>query len=132
MQDVIRGANPSLFSKQHAGKPGAPTSTSFDSVCGVCAAAVSILIHGGDSRRAAAAFVADELRRLEVHGPNRQPIEARQILHWRNEVGGRASTLTTDIYHSVVAKVDFASLDSADKRRNQVTEILAGVMTAGF
>jgi hypothetical protein len=132
LQDVLRGANPSLFSERPAGKRGAPTSTSFEGVRGVCTAAVSILTHGGDVRRAAAAFVAHELGRLGVLGADRKPIEAKKILHWHNEIGGRANARATNTHNSLLVKVDFASLDSAEKRRGFVTEILTGLVTAGF
>jgi hypothetical protein len=107
LRDLELGARPALFFQRAKKGPGRPGTESFNTVRGVAAALVSALMEAGQKRAEAAALVAKELRRLDIRmpsgkAPGGNEIAAKHILRWRDEIGARASKLTSDMSDSVL------------------------------
>jgi hypothetical protein len=134
IRDVLIGAKPSLFFDRPNG-PGRPTGRSFEAVRGAVAAAVDMLIEGGEPPRDAGNFVADELHRANVMGPLGKAITARQVLRWRHNLGGTAPALRESAYKDVRAQYDRIIASSAigkERRRNLVRGAILAIGSMGI
>jgi hypothetical protein len=135
LRDLGQGARPRLFFGRPKKKGGRPKDVSFEAARGSIAAAVAVLIEGGESRAEAGKYVADQVRQARLTMPNGKPIMPEQVLRWRDEIGGTASELAESTYRDVCAKYAKASPDAmADKARRRllVQGSLMGIWSMGF
>jgi hypothetical protein len=135
LRDVGEGANPRLFFARPKRGRGRPKKTSFEAARGTIAAAVSVLLDWKESRDAAAKFVAERLGEIGLKMPNGTSILRRQVLRWRDEMGGMASELAESRYKEVRAKFEAVPTEvMSDKklRRQLVKSVLWGTWSMGF
>jgi hypothetical protein len=135
LRDLGQGARPRLFFNRPKKGPGRPKDMSFEAARGAIAAAVSVLMDGGESRAAAGEFVADQLRAAKLKMPNGKPILKQQVLRWRDEIGSIASALAESTYRDLRSKYASAppeALADRTRRRLLVQGSLMGVRSKGF
>ena len=133
LRDRMQGAtSPLLFSRPR--KRGRPKDVSFMGAHGVIAVAVDVLIEGGETKQAAARFVAAELRSAEIR-PGGETITAREVLQWRDEIGGGAPELAERTYKDMrtrVAKLPPEAVATTTDRRALVRGIILAIRSQGF
>ena len=135
LRDLGQGGRPPLFFNRPKKGPGRPKDVSFEVVRGTVAAIVAKLIEWGEPREDAGAFAAELLSRLSVKSPSGKPIQSKQILRWRDEMGGTTAALAENAY-----KVGIASYSKAPPelvadpkmRRDFASDVLAAVWSMGF
>jgi hypothetical protein len=101
---------------------------------GAIAVAVDFLIAGGETREAAARFVASELRNAGIR-ESRGDITPRQILRWRDDMGGAAPELAERTYkqgRDRLAKVPPEAIATPKDRRTFVHDMILAIQAAGF
>ena len=90
LRDLGQGARPALFFNRRKKGPGRPKDVSFEAARGAIAGAVAALINWGEKRSDAGRFVATWLKNFGLRLPNGNLIGAKQVLRWRDEIGGGA------------------------------------------
>jgi hypothetical protein len=135
LRDLGQGARPRLFFNRPKKKGGRPKGVSFEAARGSIAAAVAVLIEGGESRAEAAKFVADQVRKARLTLPNGTPILPAQVLRWRDEMGSTALDLAESTYRDVCAKYAKAppgTMADNVRRRMLVEGSLSAIRSMGF
>jgi hypothetical protein len=135
LRDLGQGGKPSLFFNRPKKGPGRPKDASFEVVRGTAAAIAAKLIEWGEQREDAGAFVAAELRRLGITPPSGKPIQGKQVLRWRDEMGGSTAMLAESAYKDGIASyVRVPSELTADpkKRRDFARDALGAIWSMGF
>jgi hypothetical protein len=135
LRDVGQGAQPAMFFERPNKGVGRPKDISFEVARGTIAAAVAVLVDNGASRMEAASFVAAELRKTDCKLPNGNPISSKQVLRWRDEMGGSAPALAEATYKDVLSKYARASTVaplSPRRLRDIVRGSLQALVYSGF
>lgn len=127
LRDLGQGARPPLFFDRPKQGPGRPKDISFEAARGAIAAAVGMLVDWNEPRDEAGQFVAEQVRQAGLKAPRGKAIQTRQVLRWRDEIGGGASALAESTYKDIRTK--YASVPpevAADPKRRR--EIVAGAI----
>lgn len=135
LRDLGQGGKPALLFNRPKKGPGRPKDASFEVVRGTVAAIVAKLIEWGERREAVGAFVAAELRTLGVTSPTGKSIQAKQVLRWRDEMGGSTAVLAENTYRDGMAryaKVPSELTADPKMRREFARDALAAVWSMGF
>jgi hypothetical protein len=135
LRDLKLGASPALFFNRPKKGGGRPKGVSIEAAHGAAAAALSVLIQAGESRDSASQFVAEKLAAVGVKSVRGKPISARQVLRWREEIGGRASQLAESTYNDILKKyatVPREVLADQKRRRDLVEGAIMGIRSMGF
>ena len=135
LRDLGQGARPPLFFDRPKKGPGRPRDLSFEAARGAVAAAVAALIDWGEKREEAGKFLATWLEDLELKLPNGNPIGAKQVLRWRDEIGGSAAKLAEQTFRSVAAKYAAVPPEISNdpkRRRAVVVGALIAIRSEGF
>lgn len=104
LRDTAEGAKPPmLFGRPPSTSGGAPTGTSADIVRGLLAAALEVLIRGGEKLNTASKFVADEARKRRITHRDGDCIKPIQIQRWRDNINGKANEATNRAFVETLA-----------------------------
>jgi len=135
LRDLGQGAKPRLFYARRKGGPGRPKDISFEVVRGTVAAIVAKLIEWGETRDTAGKLVADHLQKLHVLSASGKAIQARQVLRWRDEMGGSTAELAESAYKDGIARYSEVPVEiTADtrERRRFARNALTATWSMGF
>jgi hypothetical protein len=94
LHDRVQGAKPKLFfqTPDRKGRKGAPSYTSAIFLRSVVNYAFIPLLKSGLSNEEASEWLAAELKQSGINQPNGRAVDARTIVRWRAELGGKSLT----------------------------------------
>jgi hypothetical protein len=92
LADRSRGAKPKLFfdAPDRMGSGGPPSYTSAVILRAIINVSFSILRKAGVSQQEASGWLASRLKRSGIKQPSGRAIDARTIVRWRGELGGKS------------------------------------------
>jgi hypothetical protein len=94
LHDRMQGAESNLFfeTPDRKGAKGAPSYTSAVVLRALVNSAFLSLRQGGLSKEEASRWLADELKKSRINQPNGRAVDARTIVRWHAELGGKSLT----------------------------------------